>query len=208
MLMMSKLYILAVISLLGLIAGCSSNLNCTRIEGLLGGDVNLVKLGEDVTDTLIKQSFPPLLPRQLDQPVLITTPVDNNDLTDTSSFGRSLQNHILSRFVQQGFVVKEAKLRRDVLIKAREGEFMLSRHLDELADKQRAQAVVVGTYSLAGRIMYLSVRLVSPGDRTILASYDKRLCLDENSLRMLGLQFSDEDEVEPPRESFLDKILY
>lgn len=208
---MKKTLFLAVSSCVFLVlcaAGCSS-LNGTRLEGLFGGDVNLVKLGDKVADTLVNQSFPPLFPRQLEQPVLVTTLVDNNDLTDTSNFGRTLQNHIGAGFVKRGFTVKEMKLRHDLLVQARRGEFMLSRHLKDLAEKQRAQAIVIGTYSMANRVMYLSVRLVSPEDRTIRSSYEDKLYLDENTLRLLNLQFADSEEhVTPPSEPLLDKILY
>jgi len=190
-----------------LFTGCS-RLNCTRLEEFLGADVNLVSLGRDISDTLITQSFPPLLPRQPNQPVFISTPVNNDNLKDSSSFGRSLQNAITAEFVRQGFAVNEIKLRSNVVIHAGEGEFLLSRDLMELKEKQRAQAVVVGTYTLSNRVMYLSIRLVKPGPGSILSVYEKRICLDANSLHMLGLQLSEEDDVDNPGESWLDKLLY
>ena len=68
-------------------AGCST-LHGTRLEPLLGADVNLVRLGDRVAESLLTQAVPPLLPRQPDQPVLITTLVNNDQLAETSSFGR------------------------------------------------------------------------------------------------------------------------
>lgn len=189
------------------LTGCS-RLNCTRLENLLGGDVNLISLGKDIGNELIGRSYPPLLPRQPEQPVLVTTLVNNDNLQDSSSFGRSLQNTIAAEFVRQGFAVNEVKLRSDVLISAWEGEFMLTRDLNELKGKQRAQAVVVGTYTMANRVMYLSIRLVKPGNGSIRSVYEKRICLDENSLRMLGLQFVEDDGLEAPDEPLLDKLLY
>ncbi len=191
--------------LLVLPMGCS-NLNCTPFELLLGGDVDLVNLGEEVADELVKHSFPPLIPKPPGQPVLIVSLLNNDNLEESSSFGRVLQDHIASRFVQQGYAVKEVKLRSNLLIRQGDGEFMLSRRLGEISTKQNAQAVVVGTYSLANRILYLSVRLVNPGDQMVRATWDARLCLDESSLQMLGLQYQTRDEVEPPSRSFLDKI--
>ncbi|MCF6186376.1 MAG: hypothetical protein L3J49_02725, partial [Desulfobulbaceae bacterium] len=126
--------------------GCS-RLNCTRLEKLLGGDVNLISLGRDIGDELIDGSFPPLIPRQPEQPVLVTTLVNNDNLRDSSSFGRSLQNAVAAEFVRRGYSVNEVKLRGDVSINAGEGEFMLTRELDEREGKQRAQAVGVGTYT-------------------------------------------------------------
>ncbi len=188
-------------------AGCS-RLNCTRLERLLGGDVNLISLGRDIGDELIEGSFPPLIPHQPEQPVLVTTVVNNDNLRDSSSFGRSLQNAVAAEFVRRGYSVNEVKLRGDVSINAGQGEFMLTRDLDELKGKQRAQAVVVGTYTMANRVMYLSVRLVNPGNGSIRSVYEQRICLDENSLRMLGLQLDEKDDVQPPQEPLLDKFLY
>ncbi len=203
--MLTRLLFLTLLPVL--VSGCS-NLNCTRLESLLGGHVDLVRLGAEIGDRLIDEAMPPLLPGQEDRPVLVTTLVENTDLDQSSDFGRTLQNHIASRFVRRGFPVREIRLRSDLLILQKEGEFMLSRDLSELADRQQAQAVVVGTYSLADRVMYLSVRLVRPKDRTILATWDKRLCLDERTLRMLGLQFQKDTDIKPPAESVLDRILY
>ncbi len=188
-------------------AGCS-RLNCTRLESVLGGEVNLISLGQDIGKELIDRSYPPLLPRQPQQPVLVTTLVNNDNLGDSTSFGRSLQNSIAAAFVRQGFTVHEIKLRGDVVISPEEGEFMLSRDLYELKGKRRAQGVVVGTYTMANRVMYLSVRLVKPGDSSIRSVYEKRLCLDENSLRMLGLGLDEQGGEDAPGEPFLDKVLY
>ena len=198
-----------------IITGCS-NLNGTRLEPVLGGDVNLVRLGDKVAETLIEQSLPPLLPRQPSQPVLITTLVNNDDLADTSSFGRSFQNNIGAGFVDRGYTVKEVKLRRDMLVEREKGEFMLTRDLREMAGKQNAQAIVVGTYAMANRVMYLSVRLVNPLDQSIRAAYEDRITLDENSLKMLGLRYDtrkksacgESGEICPPSESIIDRVFY
>lgn len=197
-------------TILLLISGCS-RFNCSPLKPLLGDDLDLVRLGYEIGDQLITRSRPPIMPGNPEQPVLIATFVSNDDLNKTSSFGRVLQDHVSSRFVRQGFAVREVKLRRDLFIRKRNGEFMLSRDLDLIDRRQKAQAVVVGTYSLANRLLYLSVRLVSPVDRTILAAVDKRVCLDEDSLRMLGLKAADDtrtDEIEPPSRSLLNKIFY
>jgi hypothetical protein len=202
------LFVFSVFLLLCSVFGCSE-LNGSRLEPILGGDVNLVELGDKTAETLIAKTLPPLIPQQSDQPVLVTTLVNNDNLEDTSSFGRSFQNNIAAGFVSRGFVVKEIKLRRDLLVELHKGEFMLTRNLPEMAGAQRAQAVVVGSYTLANRVMYLSVRLVSPADHSIRAVYEDKIYLDENTLRLLGLKYADGDEmVRPPSPSVLDRILY
>ena len=200
--------VVAVLVLLAM-AGCS-NLNGTRLEPLLGGEVNLVELGDRVAEALVAKLLPPLLPHQ---PVLVTTLVNNDNLDATTSFGRSLQNSIAAGLVARGVAVREVKLRQDLLVEVHQGEFMLTRILRELADKQQAQAVVVGTYTMANRVMYLSVRLVNPVDQRIRSFYEDRMVLDEDSLRMLGLQLKkktagEETEILPPAPSILDDILY
>lgn len=200
--------VVAFLALLAL-AGCSK-LNGTRLEPLLGGEVNLVELGDQVAEALVAKLLPPLLPHQ---PVLVTTLVNNDNLDATTSFGRSLQNSIAAGLVARGVAVREIKLRQDLLVEVHQGEFMLTRSLRELASKQQAQAVVVGTYAMANRVMYLSVRLVNPVDQRIRSFYEDRMVLDEDSLRMLGLQLKkktagEETEVLPPSPSVLDEILY
>lgn len=208
----ARLMIAACLALL--VAGGCSRLNGTRLEPALGGDHNLVDLGDKVAGSLIGQTLPPLIPSNGLQPILVTTVVNNDNLDDTSSFGRSFQNNIAAGFVDRGFAVKEIKLRRAVLVEPHKGEFLLSRDLREIAERQRAQAVVVGTYAIANRVLYLSVRLVNPANQIIRSVYEDKLYLDENTLRMFGLQFKGSGggmadvQVTPPSPSILDSILY
>ena len=204
---------LLVVFTLLVLCGCSQ-LNGTRLEPVLGGDINLVDLGDEVVAHLVRQPVPPLIPHQPEQPILVTTLVNNDNLNDTSSFGRSFQNNLTAGFVSRGYTVKEIKLRRELLVEQHKGEFLLTRDLQEIAGKQRAQAVVVGTYTLANRVLYLSVRLVSPNNQAILAVYEDKLYLDDNNLRLLGFKFkngpSDDPShpVLPPSPSILDTLLY
>jgi hypothetical protein len=191
--------------------GCSK-LNGTRLEPVLGGDVNLVRLGDTVVEELVAQPVPPLIPFRGDQPILVSTLVNNEDLQQTSPFGRSFQNNLIAGFAQRGYAVKELKLRRDLLVKLHQGEFMLTRNLAEMAPVQRAQAVVVGTYTLVNRVLYLSVRLVSPTNQAIRGVYEDKIYLDEDTLRLFGFTMkkreTDENVIMPPKPSVLDSILY
>ncbi|MGE4560360.1 MAG: FlgO family outer membrane protein [Desulfobulbus sp.] len=204
-------HLLLLLVLVSIFPGCS-DLNGTRLEPVLGGDVNLVELGDKVVETLITQPVPPLMPQRSDQPILVTTLVNNDRLNDSSSFGRSFQNNIVAGFATRGYAVKELKLRRDLLVQLNKGEFMLTRHLEEMAPTQRAQAVVVGTYTLVDRVLYLSVRLVSPSTQSIRGVYEDKIYLDDNTLRMFGFKFADGPDsdtvIQPPKPSILDSILY
>lgn len=194
------------------VAGCSK-FNCTRLGQHLGAEENLITLAGRITDDLTQKAFPPLMPGQLDMPVLTTTFVNNDNLQETSRFGRILQEHITSRLVQLNYTVKELKLRETLLMQEHSGETMLSRNLEEINTKQSlsAQAILVGTYSYTDRVMYISARLINPKTRNIISSYDYRLCMDDNILAMFGLKRQTVtlgDEIEPPRQSLLDSLFY
>ncbi|MBE0583973.1 MAG: hypothetical protein IH612_09425, partial [Desulfofustis sp.] len=162
-----------------LLAGCSA-FNETRLESSLGRDVDLIDFANEIADDLVSQAFPPLLPRQPNMPVLTTTFVDNNELEKTSHFGRLLQEHLAARLVQLGYPVKEIKLRPDLVIEPRSGETILSRQLALLKSTQPAQAILVGTTSMAQRTLYISARLINPNDATIIAARNYRLYMDKN----------------------------
>ena len=191
-----------------IISGCSV-FNETRFESSLGKDVNLISYSYDIADDLIQESFPPLTPRHPDLPVLTTTFVDNNDLNSTSHFGRLLQEHISSRFVQQGYTVKEIKLAKNLTIKEYSGETILSRELSRIEKNQKAQALLVGTISHTQRTMYISARLVNPLDQSVISSKNYRLYMDQNVLAMFKLRSAtDDDLIAEPQESMMNTILY
>ncbi len=188
-------------------SGCSS-FNCTRLENLLGSNTNLIKFSYTIADNLAEKALPPLVPRHPEMPILVTTLVNNDDLTQTSRFGRVLQEHIRSRLVQLGFTVKEIKLTNTLQIYPRSGESMLSRDLSLLAGAQQAQAIFTGTISHTDSTMYISTRLINPLNSNIIASDDYKLCMDDNILAMFGLQRSEnvDDVIKEPSQPLLNSI--
>lgn len=195
------------LSALIFLTGCSS-FNCTRLENLLGSNTNLIKFSYTIADNLAERALPPLIPRHPDMPILVTTLVNNDDLTHTSRFGRVLQEHIRSRLVQLGFTVKEIKLTNTLQIYPGAGETMLSRDLSLLPGAQQAQAVLAGTISHTDSTMYISTRLINPLNSNIIASDDYKLCMDDNILAMFGLQRRDntDDVIKEPSQPFLNSI--
>lgn len=185
------------------ISGCSK-LNCTRLEDLLGADTNLISFAYELTEELLENALPPLNPLNPEMPVLVTTFVDNNNLEQTSQFGRTMQEHISSRLVQLGYAVKEIKLSNSLLIESGSGETILSRDLKKLSQTQKAQAIVVGTVSYTNRTMYISSRLINPVTANVISSVDYRLCMDDTILAMFGLQRAEyDDEIDEPKQPFL-----
>jgi TolB-like protein len=176
--------------LLLLETGCS-DLNGTRFEKVLGKDTDLISFSYQIAENLVDRSMPPLVPLHPDMPVMITTFVDNNDLTKTSRFGRLLQEHITSRMVQLGYSVREIKLTRTINIDPKSGETVLSRDLSKISGELQAQAIVAGTVSRSDRMLYISARLIAPDNSNIIASYDHQLYMDDNLLALYGLRYQD-----------------
>jgi TolB-like protein len=191
------------------LSGCSS-FNETNLENSLGKDVDLIDYSYAIADDLIKNAYPPLIPRQREMALLTTTFVDNNNLKNTSHFGRLLQDNISSRFVQQGYTVHEVRLTRNLRIEELSGETILSRNLNLLNQSQKAQAILVGTISRSQRTMYISARLINPHDSTIIAANNYRLYMDSNVLAMFNLKKSgsDSDMIESPSEPLMNTLLY
>jgi TolB-like protein len=200
--------ILLVFSLSLLLTSCSC-FNCTPLEGLLGGNKNLITFSYDIAEELIDTAIPPLVPRHPEMAILMSTFVDNNDLERTSRFGRILQEHIASKFVQEGYTVKEIKLAESLSINPKSGETILSRDLNRLNPDQKAQAILVGTFSRTNRTLYVSARLINPSNNNIIATDDFKVCMDDDLLAIFELQRqSDIDTpIEDPGQPFLNSIL-
>lgn len=201
-----KLIFLA-LTLLSL-SGCA-NLNCTRLEGLLGGKTNLVNFSYKIAEDLVEQALPPLTPMHPEMPILVTTFVSNSNLEKTSSFGRLLQEHITSRLVQLGYTVRELKMANNLYIEPQSGETILSRDLSQLDPNLQAQAIAVGTFTRTNRILYLSTRLIDPRNNNIISSKDYKLCMDDDILAMFGLKrhMDNSNSISEPAQPILNKIL-
>lgn len=204
----SKKQFTILLALAVLLSSCSA-FNETRLENHLGKEVNLVDYSYDIADDLIAEAFPPLVPRHNEMAVLTTTFVDNNDLKSTSHFGRLLQDHIGSRFVQRGYSVNETKLGKRMTINQHSGETILSRDLSLIKPSQKAQAVLVGTVSLTQRTMYISARLINPANAKIISSKNYRLYMDKNVLAMFNSKIDDGSQaIQRPSEPLMNSILY
>lgn len=102
--------------------------------------------------------------------------VNINRLEESSTLGRLISEQISSRMAQHGFRVLETKLRQNsIYIKEGEGEFLLSRQLQEISASHNSDLVIVGTYTVAEKSIYISARIVNAGNSTIVSGYDYQL---------------------------------
>lgn len=147
------------------------------IKYLSKTDANLISLAHQASNKLLEG-----LKAQLDpeQPLLITSFVNVDDLSQSSTFGRISAEQFASVLSQQGLTIMETKLRREGLfIKEGAGEFILSRELKDLASKHYAQAILVGIYAAGDKQVYVTTKLVDI-EGTVISSFDYVVPMDAN----------------------------
>ena len=120
-----------------------------------------------------------------DTPVLVATIVNVNDTRRSAPLGRTLSEQYASHMVNAGFNVKEVKLRGDVFVKEETGELLLSREIKEIAQSHHANYVLVGTYSAAATVTYVSLKFVRTGDGRIVRGHDYALPNDKDITKLL-----------------------
>lgn len=120
-----------------------------------------------------------------DGPVLVATVVNVNDMGRAAPLGRTLSEQYASLMTMAGFNVKEVKLRGDLFIREGTGQLLLSREIKDIARSHNASLVLVGTYSAAANLTYVSIKLVRTEDSRIVRGYDYALPNDRDVQRLL-----------------------
>jgi TolB-like protein len=116
--------------------------------------------------------------------LLVATVVDVDKLTESSRLGRIVSEQLRARLTQSGYAVVETELRGSLQIKKDTGELLLSRDLKDVGKTYNAQAVVVGTYAVASKYVYISLKVIGD-DNNALGAYDYALPLNRNVWKLL-----------------------
>lgn len=140
----------------------------------------LIQLNHLAADALLQGAT--LDPRQ---PVLIATLVDLDDLERSSRWGRLASEHLAARLANRGVRVKELKLRNQIFMAQASGALLLSREVADLSLEHDAQAVVVGTYTVAGDTVYVSLKLIRPEGNTVMSAHDYSFALGERTRALM-----------------------
>ena len=118
--------------------------------------------------------------------LLVATLVDINDVGRTSMFGRQISEFHASRLSQQSVDVIHATVRQDHMIIRENGQFLLSRDIQNLAADYNAKFALVGTYGVVSEEVTVSLRLVSTVDDSTLAAVDYELPHTKSVVDMLS----------------------
>ena len=157
--------------------GCSANVkNINRSSGLVAASYY-------IADTLENNLKQPICPNE---PLLVATFVNVNNLERSSSFGRIISEQIASRFVQKGYKIIEMKLReKSLFVQQAKGEFLLSRDLRAISKEHNCPAVIVGTYAEGYKTLYVSARIVRTSDGVVVASSDYGMPVDFKAMEII-----------------------
>lgn len=118
--------------------------------------------------------------------VAVSTFVSLDNLYATSSLGRFLGEQLLSTLQQSGIEVLEVRKTPGMMVSLYHGEYALSRSMDEISLVQAAQAVVVGTYAVAGQEIFINARLLRNEDSRVLSSATLVLPIDALTANLLA----------------------
>ena len=118
--------------------------------------------------------------------VAVSTFVTLDNLYATSSLGRYLGEQLLSTLQQAGLEVIEVRKTPGLMVSPYHGEYALSRSMDEISLVQGAQAVVVGTYAVAGQEVFVNARLLRNDDNRVLSSASLVFPIDALTANLLA----------------------
>ena len=155
---------------------------CVHLAARYDLDADLIAASYEAADGLVAQLNPPHI---RDRSILVTAFADIDDVTRTSTFGRTVAEYVGDRFIQLGFQVTEMRVDEAVFVRRASGELVPSPELREVALSADAQVVLTGTYSAAEKVIYVSARMIDPADSTVFAAHGFRVVRGENNRRLL-----------------------
>jgi|TARA_B100001964_G_scaffold181779_1_gene201062 TolB-like protein len=128
------------------------------------------------------------------RPVLYSTTVNLNDYDQTTNFGRLMSEALATALTQhwENKVINMNLRQGSVPILPRQGEFFLSRDVNELALDYNAGAVMVSTYTVAIDKVYVNVELVNVHHNAVVAAVMFDIPLGPRTEALLrGIEFAD-----------------
>ncbi|NLT23463.1 MAG: hypothetical protein GXX82_10485 [Syntrophorhabdus sp.] len=155
---------------------------CASVKGYWDLDANLKDYSYKAAEQLVERAVPPIAPEQA---ILVASLVNINNIETSSAFGRTISEQMASRLTQMSYRIIQMKLRKSVYMKRSEGELFLSREVYAISNEQKAQYVLVGTYSEANIVVYVNVSIVRLSDSRVVASYDYEVPLGANNRKLL-----------------------
>lgn len=185
---MKKLKWIGVLVLASLVvlSGCTHEpkyVKAKKVPVAERADSTIVAEAYKAADNLAKQSGVFVDDKR---PIVVASFSNIDDLSGSTTFGRMISQKISSRLTQKAYSVVELLLRKDVYIRQKEGEFLLSRAVKNISSQHNAQAVVVGTYAVAKHAVFVTAKVVRTEDNVVLGSTDFTLPMTDDMSHLIG----------------------
>ena len=153
-------------------------------------DANYEKSSYNAISHLLATAHPPAGQMEVfnsDRTVLYSTTVNLNDYSETTNFGRLHGELFATALVQhwQNDLVKLTLRQSSTPIIPQQGEFLLSRDIQDLAVDFNTGAVLVTTYSVSIDKVYLNLQLINVDYNTVVASTSYSIPLGPRTRGML-----------------------
>ena len=130
--------------------------------------------------------------------LIITTPVDLNNLEESNPVARQMQEELSRWFIRSGYSVQEVRGGKALLLRPATGELLLTRNRDLAATRNVKSALtMVSTYSMTSRSIVFNVRLMQTGGNEVYAMSNVTLPISGELRAMLGATQSDAHLIEP-----------
>lgn len=118
--------------------------------------------------------------------IIMATVVNIDTIEKSSTLGRTISDQISTCFVQSGMKMIEVKFRDNIYVKQNEGELALTREIGKIAQNHNANAVIVGTYAISDKSVFINLRIIDPITNITLAATDYALPMSSDMKVMLG----------------------
>ncbi len=133
------------------------------------------EMNKQLAKNLINHEF-----TKQDLSIVSTVAVDINDMKKTNALARQMSEDMTSSFAKLGYQLREIRKAEDIVMIEKEGEFVLTRDLKELASTNvLGVAVLTGTYLISKKNMRFSMSLIHVPSNKILAKASADLALDD-----------------------------
>ncbi|MCP4714015.1 MAG: hypothetical protein GY868_02775 [Deltaproteobacteria bacterium] len=132
-----------------------------------------------------------------DDTLIVTTFSRVHDLQETTDFGRTLTDCMISALQKRYFRIVELRKTKQLHVEEKNGEYMLSRRLSEISSRIKSRACMVGTYSIAYDRVIVNARIVDMADGSVLSSCAREMRLDRNIRRLLAQELPPAADFKP-----------
>jgi hypothetical protein len=106
-------------------------------------------------------------------PITVSSITDTQHLNQSSTFGNMVADFARARLAENHMDVSEPRLRSDLLMRADQGEMILSRDPSKLTVPHPPYAVVLtGTYAVGANHVFVSLKLIRTDNTQVLSAAD------------------------------------